>query len=148
MARHDRSLRRQHVEQVRIAVVGDMEYVERVTSPRQRPRIVPHPVDEAVRVVCHTPPSMLSTEASDHHRPDQRCVDTFSLERRPVHGRDEVHARPALFGEVGNDGDTDRPAHRVELISQGIVWAGAPSPHGRAVLVAAARRKMSTSLWA
>src|SRR5882724_2896744 len=146
VARHDRSRRRQHVEQLRIAVVGDVEYVERVTPPRQRPRIVPHPVDEAVRGVRHTPRSLLSTEASDHHRPDQRCVDAFRLERRPVHGRDEVHARPALFGEVGDDRDTHRPAHRVELISQDGVWAGAPSARGRAVLVAAARRKMSTRL--
>src|SRR6516162_4286777 len=70
MARHNRSLRRQLMDQLRIARVHDVKYIELVTAAPQPARIIPKPVEQTVTVE-HEPGCVADASEPSLHRRTQ-----------------------------------------------------------------------------
>jgi hypothetical protein len=109
VAEDDRALGRQHVHEVRIAVVGHVIRVEAVEISAEPARIVPEPVDDAIDGSGaaigrkRQSPREGRAQARHGHRPIGNLGRVLF-----DHVRDEVHARPAFFAEVGNESDMER----------------------------------------
>ena len=114
-----RSLRRQRVCELRIAVIDDVKDVMIVHRPADAARIIPEPIQETIgvhgrpRATAHRhrharePPGKRRAQQRRRHGAGMRLLQV------PVqHRGDPVHARPPLFTEIAADAHPDRP-HRI-----------------------------------
>src|SRR6185503_8908252 len=81
-----------------------------------------HAVDDAIGGRYRTQPADPGkARQSPHHRWPDLCGidDPCTLRAQPEHEdlSDEIHAVPALFGEIGHNGDSGTPASNVHAAS-------------------------------
>ena len=105
VARHDGPRGREHVDQMRIAVIHDVEHVELVLEPDEPALVIPEPVDDPVGPVetLQAAKTREARQPANHRRPQQYAFDATRQRRAQVvgkHGRDEIHARPTLFAKI------------------------------------------------
>jgi hypothetical protein len=99
------------MDELRVAVIDDVEEIEAIGEARDDPRIVPQTVRDAIGAPHprRLPGAWQSPGAAVHRRPDERRRDRgrmLALETIEEHVGDKIHARPPLFEVVGDDGDT------------------------------------------
>ena len=94
------------MDQVAVTVVGDMEQVESVAMCVQPERIAKKSIKDPIGVVCRSrrdatwQASEDGNERGSHEgRLNRGCV--VAAEMSVQHLSNEVHARPPLFGKVG-----------------------------------------------
>ena len=109
VAIHPSAIRRQLMNQMRVAMVANVEAVEIPCTAAHKLGVIPKSIDEAIRVsrcfeiTC----ARQSREAPHHRRANSRGLHVeqpIALKMRPQHFRGQVHARPALLTKVAENG--------------------------------------------
>ena len=101
VARHDRPLRRQPVDQLGVAVIDDVKEVEAAAEAGDVPRVVPEAVGDAIesRQPGQRAAPRHAAGAAVQHRPDERRRDTrphapAAVDRRACRRRGPCSATP------------------------------------------------------
>ena len=109
MARHDGPFRGQVVDELRIAVIHDVEEIEPIALRFEPTRIVPQPVTNPVGIEHDFWIISVNSRKSSPHRraqPDGFEVSVKLPQTLLKHQSDEIHARPILFKQIADKGDS------------------------------------------
>jgi hypothetical protein len=110
---NDRPVGRQMMNKMTVAVVNDVEYVKLVPVSAKPPRVVAESINKSLGGMCYP-------FRTDHRRVTQESYKPWTHSGRAhgcavvarqmmgQHVRDKIHAEPALFGEVRDNGDAQR----------------------------------------
>jgi hypothetical protein len=109
VAEDARSLRRQFVHQMRVAVIRDMKEIRVVSATLQVSRVDDEPIPGPVRVQRHSASSEPWQALSAATKLGAPWLDreTMRIHRRQMsskHVRAQVHARPTFLGEIAKEG--------------------------------------------
>jgi hypothetical protein len=96
------------MNQMRVAVIGDMETIEIVSLSTEKTRIIPKTGQESICVPGE--PSVAehrqALKASDHVRSNAAGAHVFrslSLKLVPEHVGHQIHTGPVLFGKIADE---------------------------------------------
>jgi hypothetical protein len=96
------------MNQMRVAVIGDMETIEIVSLSTEKTRIIPKTGQESICIPAEPPlaEQRQAPKASDHVRlnaPAAHFVRSSTLKLVPEHISHQIHTGPVLFGKIADE---------------------------------------------